>query len=428
MDSAVSDHPTSHPDASEDRSVERMVGMADVCVKCGLCLPHCPTYRISGLEGESPRGRIALIQGLATGRLPAGGQTAAHLESCTGCLGCETVCPAGVSYGELIDLGRAELMRRRPGGHLPVRGLTFLARRPRLSRALLSLLRTARRLGARRAAPMLGIAPHTVIGRILARVPARTLERRNRPPEMASPSLEGVMLFTGCVSSALDRQSLEDAVEVLSRCGYRVEIPGAQQCCGALDLHDGSPGKATSLAKANLEAFGDGDAPVLTVASGCTATLDEYGRLVGAGADAFRRRLHDLGTFLDERWTDSSPALSPVNVRAVLFEPCSARNNRRRKDGNADLLRRIPGLDLHLLGTGYGCCGAAGHHFITRPGQADKLAAPILEQIASLDPDYVVVSNVGCALHLAGSLESSGGRANVVHPVSLLRRSLAGSD
>ncbi len=402
--------------------------MADICVKCGLCLPHCPTYRISGLEGESPRGRIALMEGLSSGRLPAGGRTAMHLESCTGCLGCETICPAGVPYGELIDLGRAVLRYRGHRSNRWNRALQALARRPRLSRALLALLRLSRRLGAPRLGQWIGLDPGTSLGRILLRLPAPPPHRSAGRLRQASLSGHPVMLFTGCVSSALDRQTLDDAVGVLASCGYRVEIPRAQDCCGALDLHDGRPERASRLADKNLAAFGAGGIPVLTVASGCAATLDEYGRLKGAQGEDFRCRLDDLGSFLHERWSKASPDLSPLAARAALLEPCTARNNRRRKDHNADLLRRIPSLDLHVLRPGFGCCGAAGHHFITRPEQADAIVAPILEQILGLDPDFVLVSNVGCALHLAGALASVRHRAAVLHPISLLRRSLDAGD
>jgi glycolate oxidase iron-sulfur subunit len=428
MDSAATDHSTSHPDATANRSVEEIVRLADICVKCGLCLPHCPTYGISGLEGESPRGRIALMQGLALDRLPAGGRTALHLETCTECRNCETVCPAKVPYGELIDLGRAELRRRGHPRNLGIRLLKSMTRRPRLSRALLSLLRWSRRLGARRLGPMIGLGPRTFIGRILLRLPATSPDRGLAHRRGGGATGDPVMLFTGCVSSALDRQTLYDAADVLSRCGYRTEIPRDQVCCGALDLHDGDPETAIELAGANLEAFGNGEAPILTLASGCAATLDEYGRLAGARGAAFRLRIDDLGTFLQERWTGSFPDLGAIDARAALFEPCTARNNPWRQDRNADLLRRIPGLELDILRPGFGCCGAAGHHFVTRPDQADALAAPILEQIIALDPDYLVVSNVGCALHLAGALQSADGRATVMHPVSLLIRSLNAGD
>jgi len=235
------------------------------------------------------------------------------------------------------------------------------------------------------------------------------------------------MLFAGCVTSSLDRQTIEDALDVLGRCGYQVEIPGGQDCCGALYLHGGEPDKASTLAAKNLGAFGDGDFPILTLASGCAATLHDYGRLT-TGSDQFRQRLRGLGSYLHLVWDDRMPVLAPLTARVAVFEPCTARNSGQRTLRDAALLKRIPSLELQSLGTGYGCCGAAGHHFLTRPEQADDLAAPLLEEVRRLDPDYLAVANVGCALHLAGALAEAGLRVRVVHPISLIRRSLAEHD
>ncbi len=236
-----------------------------------------------------------------------------------------------------------------------------------------------------------------------------------------------VLIFAGCVTSSLDQQTIEDALDVLDRCGYAVEIPGRQGCCGALYLHGGEPDKASKLARKNLSAFGDEDAPILTLASGCAATLHDYGRLA-ADSDRFRKRLRDLGSFLHLDRDNCLPALAPLAVRVAVFEPCTARNSGQRTCHDVALLKRIPSLDLQSLGTGYGCCGAAGHHFLTRPEQADELAAPLLEEVGRLDPDYLAIANVGCALHLAGALAEAGLRARVVHPISLIRRSLAEHD
>jgi glycolate oxidase iron-sulfur subunit len=297
-----------------------------------------------------------------------------------------------------------------------------------LSRFLLTLLRWARRLGARRAATRIGIGAETAIGRIVHRLPAPPVQARRRPVRNTVKPTESVMIFTGCVTSSLDRQTLEDAIEVLTRCGYSVDRPARQVCCGALDLHDGDLEAAGQLATKNLAAFGTDGTPVLTLASGCAATLDDYDRLLPGRSDNFAARLQDVGSFLHEHWKQSGPDLSPIPARAALFQPCTVRNNPRRRSRDADLLGRIPSLDVRVLGPGYGCCGAAGHHFLTRAHQADRLLAPILDEIRSLDPEFVVTANVGCALHLAGALSERGHPARVLHPVSMILRSLQEQD
>jgi glycolate oxidase iron-sulfur subunit len=133
-------------------------------------------------------------------------------------------------------------------------------------------------------------------------------------------------------------------------------------------------------------------------------------------------------SFLNDSWQQCGPALAPVPARVALFQPCSVRNSPRQSSRDVDLLQRIPSLELRVLDSGYGCCGAAGHHFVTRPHQADRLLEPILEQVLSLDPDMVVTANVGCALHLAGALSERGHRTRVLHPISVILRSLQGND
>jgi glycolate oxidase iron-sulfur subunit len=400
--------------------------MADVCVKCGLCLQSCPTYRLSGIEGESPRGRIALVQGLAEGALPASGRTAEHLESCTGCLTCETVCPARVSYGELINRGRAELRERGRQGPRATRWLARLSRRPRTIGALLGLLRLTRRLGLDRVAASLGLDETTTLGRLMRRLPTRSAAAGLRPSGPAGDTRgDPVLLFTGCLGQTLDGETLRDALTVLEAAGCDVAIPAEQTCCGALDLHDGRPDEAGRLAGVNCHAFHDEAAPIVTLASGCAATLGQYGRITPVAGEPFVRRLRDLLDLVDERWDRLAVRPDGVNMRIAVFEPCSARNTAGTPTRTREILGRLPATEVTVVDTGYGCCGAAGHHFITRGQQADALLAPILAHIDEIAPDVVAVANLGCALHIAGAFQTRGSGPEVLHPVSLVARNLA---
>ncbi len=430
MDPPTATKPQSTVRKSSGNPSARAREIADLCVKCGLCLPHCPTYRLNGIEGESPRGRISLIQGLTDGVLPASDRIAEHLDNCTGCLSCQAVCPANVPYGELIDLGRAEMRRRGRKRRVAARVLTVLSRSRFVTGILLGLLRAARHLRIDRLALRLGLAPDHWLGRVLGSLhtPKRNAALRPSVNRGARGEDRQVMLFTGCVSRSLDPATLTDTTRVLERMGYAVNVPGAQVCCGALDLHDGDPGKARGNAAENCVAFGTGGQPILTVASGCAATLAEYDRLSPQGGERFSCRVASVEAFIEEHWTADLPVLEPVTGRAMIFEPCTARNALPRSDATRKLLERIPALDIVGLGSGLGCCGAAGHHFLTRPGQADALAAPIVREIADCAPEYVVVSNVGCALHIGGMMSGWPDPPEVLHPISLIARSLADSD
>lgn len=410
-----------------DDQLGEIRAMADECVKCGLCLEYCPTYRLTGIEGESPRGRIALVQGLTEKVLPARGRTAEHLESCTGCLNCETVCPARVRFGRLIDEGRAELRRRGRGGVAAARGLAFISRHPRFARPLIALLRLFRWTRLRPALASLGFSQNTIIGRLSCRLPVPgEPERRPPPAGRSSGRVSPVMLFSGCVSPLLDRETPGDALTVLRAAGAAPIVPTGQTCCGALDLHDGRPEAAARLAGSNCRVFG-GDAPILTLASGCAATLFQYAMLSPDSGDRFADRVQDVMGYLVFRWDTLAGQLNPLGMRVAVFEPCSVRNAARAHSKTTSVLERLPGVEIIELDPGYGCCGAAGHHFITRPEQADALLDPILTQIDAISPDVVAVPNIGCALHIRGALIARGAATEVLHPVSLIARSLAGS-
>lgn len=380
--------------------------LADRCVKCGLCLPHCPTYLDAGIEGESPRGRIALMQGLATGRLAPQPKLVAHLEHCLGCRACETACPADVPYGELIDAGRASLAASGAGPGPGRRTVAALLRRPRLFAAL---ARLGRLPGARWLAARLGRLPARAAALLPpgARVPARS----------ATPTTGArgtVQLFLGCVSYALDGRSLDDTRRALAAAGYAVEVPARQGCCGAVDLHAGRPDQAARLARRNLAAF-SGSAPVVACATGCGATLLDYERVSGADGARLAARVVEPAQLLAD--AELSLGAGPYR-RIVLHLPCSQRHGTHGVEATRRLLARLPGLAVRELPAG--CCGAAGEHLLSQPGLADRLAAPLVAGLQADPPDALVTSNIGCALHLGAALRRAGLDLPVLHPSSLV--------
>lgn len=386
--------------------------LADRCVKCGLCLPHCPTYRLTGIEGESPRGRIALMQGLAAGRLEAGPSLVQHLENCLSCRACESVCPADVPYGELIDAGRALLAEKGVRPSLVQRMLGSLLQRPRL----LGLgVRLAQCPGAAAIAGRLGGLP----GRAAALLPAGArAPHLADAPSSAEAARGDVLLFSGCVGAAIDGRGLDDTRRVLESAGWRVRMPPRQGCCGAIDLHAGRPAKARARALHNLEVF-PGDAPIVACASGCAATLVEYARLAGEPGARFARRVTDPAQLL----ADATLELGAGRYRnVVLHIPCTQRNVTGTAAATRRLLARIPGLVVRELPPG--CCGAAGEMFLHNPALSDALVAPLVASLASDSPDALVTSNIGCAMHFAAALARAGLAVPVLHPASLVASAL----
>lgn len=392
---------------------------ADACVKCGLCLPHCPTYALTRHEGDSPRGRIALMQGLAQQALQPEGNVLPHLDGCLACRACERVCPAQVPYGRLIDAGRVGLWQsgHRPG--LLWKMLAFFRRTPARLQAMTRALRALR---------------FSKFDRLLARLPLGRLARiTSLMRETARPVKPGrypttqelvrgkVGLFLGCVARPLDAKVAQASIAVLNAMGYEVLVPAEQVCCGAMDTHAGDATTAASLAAANIQAFVPLDA-VISTASGCGAELQEYSRHDLAQSDAFSRSITDIMSFIVER-LDQLPPLVNQNARVLTHVPCTLRNAMRAKpDAALTALRRIPDLDVSTVGYSH-CCGAAGSYLFEQPQTADALGTRWLDAVAD-DPDFLATSNIGCSLHLARLARRRGQHMQLCHPVELLAASL----
>ena len=403
---------------------------------CGLCLPHCPTYLKTRDEGESPRGRIALMHALAGGELQLSARLEQHLDHCLACRACEAVCPSGVPYGELIDATRAEIKRRRPrpwpqrlARCIALDGL--IARKPVL-RAAGNLLRAYQRVGLQRLARRSGVLRRLGLERMDALLPALPPRPRWRDYYPPRGELRGrVALFTGCVAELLDAPALHAAISVLTRLGLGVHVPSDQVCCGALHLHNGAPDQARRLAARNLAAFGSLDADaVVSVASGCGAQLREYDRLMHGCApepDAVARfslSVQDISQFLAGLAWPPEIELEPLPVRVAVHDPCSLTHVMRRPRDPYALLGRIPGIELTPLPDNARCCGAAGSYLLTQPGMAQALLEDKIAHLRALAPAVLVTSNISCALHLAAGIRQAGLAIEVLHPVVLLERQL----
>jgi glycolate oxidase iron-sulfur subunit len=367
-----------------------LAALADRCVQCGLCLPHCPTYRLDQSEAESPRGRIAYIKAVAQGRLaptPAGDT---HLDHCLGCRRCEPVCPAGVPYGELLLGARAAQALRRPApARLRLAGW-LLARPPLLGR-LLDLQRLAGDWLPASLRPPLPPAPEPVA------LPAN-------PPGATTT----VALFAGCVADRHESGTRASLAKLLGAAGVAVELSAGQGCCGAAAAHAGDTGTAARLAAANRQAFA-GAGAVLCLASGCHDSLARSLAGTAPVEDALAR-LDRLGDALRFR---------PAHRRVALHLPCTQRSLVRSEAALRRLLARIPGLDLVDL-PDTGCCGAAGLHQLAEPARADALRAPLLVALAASGASELLSANIGCRLHLA-----TGTILPVRHPIDFLAEHLA---
>jgi glycolate oxidase iron-sulfur subunit len=393
----------------------RIAALAGQCVKCGLCLPDCPTYRVAASEAESPRGRIAFAQALAQGTLEATPSVLAHLDQCTACMACERVCPSKVRYGELIVTTRAWLHDGKGAG-----GLAWLVACPRL---LGALLRVANLPGLRQ------ILQGRVVRALLrpfglerAVVEIPRLPRVAAAPARASASASPrgrVGLFLGCVAASVDRDVHAAARSLLQALGYEVVLPATQGCCGALALHDGDAAQADRLAQALQAAFADANVDTLLVsASGCFGTLRDH---VFADAGVRVREIHE---FIAADGRIGALTFRPLSERIALHTPCTQRNVARAEGAVTRLLARIPQLRIDALPAAPGCCGAAGDYFLRHPDIADALRAQTLDAALAPPPDRLVTSNVGCRIFLGNGLRQRQTEIPVTHPLVLLARQL----
>ncbi len=390
----------------------QLLALADQCVMCGLCLPHCPTYRLDAHEAESPRGRIALARLLARGG-EASPKAVEHLDHCLGCLSCQKVCPSQVQYGKILVSTRARLASSKPSARRLWR---------RMSPAMMTRLAAAGlATRADRWMPMLArILPVTSLWRRIATEMPRAPSLGVHAPAHANAkeSIGTVTLFRGCVASVFDDDTLAAARALLEAVGYRVLEPAQTLCCGALARHAGetvAADKTQRRTRRSLASLGADD--VLVSASGCLGSLRETA--VGTSL-----RIDDVAAFLVRAPAWSSLRFRPLAARGALHLPCTQISVGDGGRATRTLLARIPGLDVIVLPDQPRCCGAAGTHFLEFPERADRLRAEKLEQVAAQCPSVLLTSNVGCRVFLDNGLRRQATPIPVLHPLALLARQL----
>lgn len=376
--------------------------LADQCVACGLCVPRCPTYRKTGSEADSPRGRIALIKGVHEARIPANPRFIEHIDLCLMCRTCEYVCPNHVQFGELMDGARERVRSLRPTfKRLLSRIAGACIARPKLLQALSPLAAPARAVGSH------GLFPKSRRREAKAWLAsARYFRFREHYPAQGERRGE-VALFLGCVARVFDSTTLRSAIFVLNRQGYDVRVPKTQTCCGALARHSGDPARAAKLAERNAAAFPNASV-VITTASGCGLALSEYGR--DYGRHEFSARIVDVCDFVARHWRQQE--LTPLPAKIAVHRPCTMRNRSDR------ILEKIPGVTLEPLPANDQCCGAAGAYFLTQPKMANALRQDKADAFAESGGEILASANFGCALHM------SAAGIDTLHPITLLKRQM----
>jgi len=406
------------------------------CIKCGFCLPVCPTYNLTGSEAASPRGRIDMMAAVADGDLDPE-DIAEPLDLCLGCRACETACPAGVEFGRLLEAGRAAAGSGKPASRLGAWLHRLFMHRilpsPRRLHQLASLLRVYQVSGVQALVRRSGLLPRlaprlAVLEALLPAIPPARA-RQTLPMETPAHGDERgrVILLTGCVTPQVLPQVNRATVRILARNGYRVLATPAQPCCGALQAHGNDPEGARRLARQHVANFEASGADWLVVnAAGCGALMKDYGHLLAddpdfaARAEAFGARVRDVSELLAVAPLQGS--LQPVPLRVAYDDPCHLSHGQRIRQQPRELLRQVPELELLEVPESDWCCGSAGTFNLFHPETAGALLERKMAHLASVRPDVVVSGNPGCLLQLRQGAVRHGLAAEILHPIEILDR------
>lgn len=408
------------------------------CIHCGLCLRTCPTYRLTGAESSSPRGRIYLMRGVAEGREEATEPGfVLEMEFCLVCRHCESVCPAGVRFGEMMETTRAGLARtlRRPWYARLVRHVGY--DRVLASRRGLAIAAALARFGQRTGLVKLLARFGGVRGRALANLPAvpPRAERRPLPQRTAAEgTLRGSCnMLEGCVMPELLGEVNRATARVLAAIGWESRRPRDHACCGALHAHNGDLEGARRLARRTIEAFDALDAgsaeprPVVVNSAGCGAHMKAYGALLADDpawaerARAFAGRVLDFTEFVDRHAPDDfAPPAAPDLGVVTYDDPCHLCHGQGIRAEPRRLLDRVAGLRRVELPEAESCCGSAGVYSLVRPADSAAIFAEKLDAFRRSGATVVVTANPGCQLQWTAGLAAAGVRARVLHVAELL--------
>ncbi len=401
----------------------------DQCVHCGLCLNHCPTYRVTQLEPESPRGRIHLVRAAAEGRIEPNERFGEHIYLCLMCRACETACPSGVHYGRIAEAAREVLG---PPGSPLARWLARLA--------FTQLFPFPGRL--RLAARLLRFYQRSGLQWLARRVLPRRLRQMEAmlppvPPHFFAPDADvllaigarraRVALLSGCVMSTLFAEINDATVRVLRRNGCEVVIPRGQVCCGALNVHNGETRAARSMARRNISSFLDAGVDAIIVnAAGCGAAMKEYGHLLRDDPDyaepaaRMAALVKDAGEYL--AGLGLVPPSQRVEMTVTYQDPCHLAHGQKVRAQPRQLLAAIPGLRLLEMEGSDRCCGSAGIYNITHPQMSQELLTEKMAAVARTGAQAIVAPNPGCMLQLRFGATQYGPGLPVYHLMDLLDR------
>lgn len=399
------------------------------CMRCGFCLPACPTFRETGIEAESPRGRIALMKAVVDGIMEPDPQFETQMNHCLGCRACEPTCPADVKYGQLIEQAK-DAVEKHTVSH---RWWVKLARKaafkgvfPYQNRMRLvgGALRLYQRSGLRSVARNVGImklfpAHMRDMEKIMPDASYKgVIEKIGTLHPAVGEKIATVGLFRGCIMDILFTETNINTVRLLNAAGFDVVIPESQNCCGALHAHSGEQSDAKELAKRNIRAFKEAGVDwIISNAGGCGAMLVDYGHLLHdepewkADAAWFASRTVDISKILADKGNlpqSLGKSAEEQTIKITYQDSCHLRNVMRSSDAPRKLMRRVEGAQFVELFEADRCCGSAGIYNLTQPEMAGNILDHKMEHVKKTEAHVLLTSNPGCLLQMKHGIEKHG--------------------
>jgi glycolate oxidase iron-sulfur subunit len=403
------------------------------CMRCGMCLPHCPTYKETFLETASPRGRVALVRKFQEGELEDSEQFLEYVSLCLDCQACASACPCGVNAGELVAEFRCE---KKSGEGLSMMEdliLRKLVPHPDALEVSMVPLRIYQKTGMQKMVRKLGLLKMfpAALGRmegLLPELPSAPLRQTLDEVTPAQGVEKGTVgFFLGCVMSLLFSEASLATVQLLSALGYKVITPKDQKCCGAPNMLGHDREGVNQAARFNTDLFQAQQFDfVVTDCGGCGAELKKYGHHLDGEekATAFSAKVRDISEILASEIPALQDRLKPLPLKVTYHDPCHIAHCQGIRSQPRALINLIPGIDFRELAEADACCGSAGTYNIEKPEMSDLVLSRKIGNIQKTGADYLITSNPGCLLQLKKAMAEQAPQIKVIHLTELLQMSL----
>ncbi len=411
------------------------------CMHCGLCLAVCPTYDLTKLERSSPRGRIRMVRSVARGEMELSQLFADEMNFCLDCQACETACPAGVKYGQIIEAARVVVDKANYGSKVGLPIKRFALRNIVASKNALKfvsrLLWIFQKTGLQkliRSSGLLKLFPNNLseIEKLSPVISDKFSDTQIKEIELPEGEVKYKTAFHfGCLMNTMFADINIDTIDVLKECGCKVITPKDQVCCGSLMGHNGDMDFALKLARKNIDAFEKQDYDFLiSNSAGCGAFMKDYAHLLkddpvyAEKAKIFSSKVKDITEFLAEQKPEFNFNPEPEATQVTYHDACHLIHAQKVSEQPRQVIKSLPGVNYTELEEASWCCGSAGIYNVVRYDDSIKMLERKMKNIKNTNADVVITGNPGCMGQIKYGTQKFNVDVEVIHPVTFIKRML----